>query len=81
MTSGAPLPGRGFLLVSFAVLAMVFHASQNTFGGEYLGPMFTGPAAVPLAWWRSAAWILAAAATLAVRRARSPAPRSARTPP
>jgi uncharacterized protein len=63
------------------LLAMVFHAAQNTFGGEYLGPMFTGPAAVRLAWWRSAVWLLAAAATLAVRRARSPAPRSGRTPP
>jgi membrane protease YdiL (CAAX protease family) len=45
--------------------AMLLHASQNTVGGEYLGPMFSGAAAVRLAWLRAAAYALLAAALVA----------------
>jgi membrane protease YdiL (CAAX protease family) len=43
------------------LLAMVFHAAQNTVGGEWLGPMFSGADAARLAWLRAATYAVAAA--------------------
>lgn len=47
------------------LLAMLFHAAQNTVGGEYLSPMFTGADSIRLAWLRAGLYALAAAAVTA----------------
>ena len=58
------------------LLAMLLHAAQNTVGGEYLSPMFSGADALRHAWLRAGLYAGAAAvATLWPR----PAPRA--TPP
>jgi membrane protease YdiL (CAAX protease family) len=53
------------------LLAMIFHAAQNTVGGEWLGPMFSGADAVRLAWLRAAAYAVATVAILAWRSPRA----------
>jgi membrane protease YdiL (CAAX protease family) len=51
------------------LLAMIFHATQNTVGGEYLRPMFEGADAVRMAWLLAGLFALAAVvAALAARR-------------
>jgi membrane protease YdiL (CAAX protease family) len=51
------------------LLPLLMHTAQNTFGGEFAGPMFTGADATRLSWLRGGLYLLLAV-VLAVRDAR-----------
>jgi len=62
------------------LLAMLFHAAQNTVGGEYLSPMFTGADSIHLAWLRAGLYALAAAVATACPRPDLTSPGRAASP-
>lgn len=61
------------------LLPLLMHTAQNTFGGEFAGPMFSGPDATRMAWLRGG-FYLATALVLALRDRRFRTAPGAETP-